>query len=250
MVLINTPHNPTGKVFTQEELERIASMLKKYPRVIVIEDNVYEGLTFDNYYQQDLPKFAFVKDMYDRTLSVYSGGKIFACTGSRVGWVVGPAHLVKPAMSVHQYNIFCMYDPVQSAMAESLDLMATNGYMKGYADKLIHNRKILIDQLLNSRYDLKMWIPKGGYFIMTDISSVNVKESYLIDEKTNEKRTRDMAFCVQMAKELGVVAIPCSSFYDAEDVKLGENMVRFAFCKEESDIIEAGKRISKEKPSL
>ena len=104
--------------------------------------------------------------------------------------------------------------------------------LKEYTDKLIHNRGLLIDQLLNSRFDLKMWIPKGGYFIMADICSVPVKEIYLVDEKTQEKRTRDMAFCVQMAKELGVVAIPCSSFYDSEDLKLGENMVRFAFCKD------------------
>lgn len=250
VILINSPHNPTGKVFTQEELERIAHLLQKYPRVVVVEDNVYEGLTFDNYYQKELPKMSFVKGMYERTVSVYSGGKIFACTGSRVGWVVGPSYLIKPLMSVHQYNVFCMYDPVQSAVAESLGIIGTNNYIKEYTDKLIRHRSLLIDGLLGSRFDLKMWIPKGGYFIMADISSVQVKESYLVDEKTQEKRTKDMAFCVQMAKELGVVAIPCSSFYDAEDIKLGENMVRFAFCKEESDIIEASKRIAPEKPNL
>jgi aspartate/methionine/tyrosine aminotransferase len=207
-------------------------MLKKYPRIVVVEDDVYEGLTFDDYYQKDLPKMSFIDGMYDRTLSVYSGGKIFACTGSRVGWVVGPAYLIKPLMSVHQYNVFCQYDPVQTAMAESLDFIGQSDYMKEYADKLIHNRSILIDQLLNSRFDLRMWIPKGGYFIMTDISKIPVQEKYMIDEKTQEKRTKDMAFCIQMARELGVVAIPCSSFYDLEDIKLGENMVRFAFCKE------------------
>jgi len=95
-----------------------------------------------------------------------------------------------------------------------------------------------------------MWIPKGGYFIMADISAVQVKEQYLVDENTQERRTRDMAFCVQTARELGVVAIPCSSFYDPEDAKLGENMVRFAFCKSESDIREASKRIAANKPSL
>lgn len=77
-----------------------------------------------------------------------------------------------------------------------------------------------------------MWIPKGGYFIMTDISNIKVEDKYLIDEKTNEKRNKDMAFCIKMVKEQGVVAIPCSSFYDPADIKLGENMVRFAFCKD------------------
>ena len=73
-------------------------------------------------------------------------------------------------MSVHQYNIFCQYDPLQTTIAESLDIIAKNNYMDEYAQKLIKNRKLLIDQLLNSRYEFNLWIPKGGYFIMTDIS--------------------------------------------------------------------------------
>lgn len=85
--------------------------------MVVVEDNVYEGLTFDDYYQKDLPKMSFIKGMENRTVSVYSGGKIFACTGSRVGWVIGHASLIKPLMSVHQYNVFCMYDPIQFAMS-------------------------------------------------------------------------------------------------------------------------------------
>lgn len=232
VVVINSPHNPTGKIFSWEEYERFAHILKKYPRVVVIEDNVYEGLTFDEYYQKDLPKMSFIRGMEDRTLSVYSAGKIFACTGSRVGWVIGNAALIKSLMSVHQYNIFCQYDPVQFAMAESLDIIGNNDYMKQYADKLIKNKNILTDQLLNSRFDFKMWIPKCGYFIMTDISNIKVEDKYMVDEKTNEKRAKDMAFCIKLVKEAGVVGIPCSSFYDPADIKLGENMVRFAFCKD------------------
>lgn len=172
--MLNSPHNPTGKVFSWEELNRLASILKKYPRVIVIEDNVYENLTFDDYYQKELPKMSFIEGMYDRTVSVYSAGKIFACTGSRVGWAIGPPSLIKAVMSVHQYNVFCQYEPVQNAVSESLDLIRENSYMKDYADRLIKSRNILIDQLLNSRYDFKMWIPKGGYFVMTDISKIEV----------------------------------------------------------------------------
>jgi aspartate/methionine/tyrosine aminotransferase len=178
-------------------------------------------MTFDDFYLKELPKMSFIEGMYDRTVSVYSGGKIFSCTGARVGWVVGPAHLIKPLMSVHQYNVFCQFDPIQTAMAESLDIISQNDYMKEYSDKLIKHRNILIDQLINSRFDLKIWIPKGGYFIMTDISKLTVDEKYFIDEKNKERRTKDMAFCIMMARELGVVAIPCSSFYDAADIKLG-----------------------------
>lgn len=182
--------------------------------------------------------------MYDRTLSVYSGGKIFSATGSRIGWVVGPAYLIKTLMSVHQYNVFCVYDPIQTAVSESLNTIRENNYLKEYAEKLIHHRRLLIDQLANSRFNFKMWIPKGGYFIMTDISSIEVKESHFMDEETQQRRTKDMAFCIQLAKEHGVVAIPCASFYSAEDIELGQNMVRFAFCKSEGDIVEAGKRMA------
>lgn len=113
--------------------------------------------------------------MQDRTLSVYSAGKLFACTGARVGWVIGPAHLIKSLSSVHQYSVFCMYDPIQSAVAESLETARQTNYMKDYADKLIQNRNVLVSQLLQSQFDLKLWIPKSGFFVMTDISSVQVK---------------------------------------------------------------------------
>ncbi len=122
--------------------------------------------------------------------------------------------------------------------------------MKDYADKLIKHKNMLIDELLKSPFNFKMWIPKGGYFIMTDISEIKVEDKYLVDEKTSEKRPKDMAFCVKLAKEYGVVAISCSAFYDAQDVKLGENMVRFAFCKGEDEILEAGKRMRASKASL
>ena len=103
------------------------------------------------------------------------------------------------------------------------------------------NRKILIDQLLDSRYDFKLWIPKGGYFIMADISSIEVQQKYYIDENSKERRSKDMAFCVKMVKQSGVSMVPCSSFY--QNIKAGQNMIRFAFCKYEDELKEAGKKI-------
>lgn len=110
MLILNSPHNPVGKVFTNEEISRIAKILEKYPKVIVVEDNVYEGMTFDDMFGQDLPKMAFEKGMEERVLSVYSAGKIFAATGVRSGWVIGNAELIKSVRSVHQYNVFCGYN--------------------------------------------------------------------------------------------------------------------------------------------
>ena len=102
-------------------MEQLASILHKHPQVIVLEDNVYEGMTFDDYFKKELPKLCFQKGMYERTLSIYSAGKIFAATGVRCGWIIGPAHLIKCARSVHQYNVFCSYNVVENAVAKSLE---------------------------------------------------------------------------------------------------------------------------------
>ena len=93
-------------------------------------------------------------------------------------------------------------------------------YMKEYADRLTQNRNILLDELLASKFDFNIWIPKGGYFVMADISKTEIKEKYMRDEEGNP-RTKDYAFCIQLAYEEGVVAIPCSPFYSKEDSYLG-----------------------------
>lgn len=95
ILLINTPHNPTGKVFTLQELERIHEIVKKYPNCIVVEDGVYEHLCFDNYEPLKLPRFAQLEGAWDRTVSVYSAGKLYSATGIRMGWAVGPQSIIK-----------------------------------------------------------------------------------------------------------------------------------------------------------
>ena len=112
ILLINSPHNPVGKVFTYDELNKLAVILKKWPEVIVIEDNVYEGVMFDDMFKKPIPKLSFLAGFMDRCISIYSAGKIFAATGMRSGWMIGPTHLIKAARSVHQYNVFCFYNPV------------------------------------------------------------------------------------------------------------------------------------------
>ena len=245
MLILNTPHNPTGKVFTEEEMARLAKILQKFPQVVVVEDNVYEGMTFDDMLDVTLPKMAFQENMFDRCLSIYSAGKIFAATGVRSGWVIGPANLIKSVRSVHQYTVFCPYNVTENAIRQSLDVISRpeDTYMHDYASKLEKNRDILLDILIKSKYDFNLWIPKGGYFIMADISKCEIQEKYLKDEEGNE-RTRDYAFSVQLAYEDGVVAIPCSPFYSLEEKKIGEKYVRFAFCKDEELIVEAGKRMA------
>jgi aspartate/methionine/tyrosine aminotransferase len=171
-------------------------------------------MTFDETFGKPLPKMAFIEGMYDRTVSVYSAGKIFAATGVRSGWVIGPAHLIKAVRSVHQYTVFCSYNVIENTVAKSLQVISRpeDTYMKDYATKLTKHRDILLEELINCKYDFDLWIPKGGYFVLADISRVNVMEKYMKDDEGNP-RTKDYAFCIQLAYENGVVAIPCSPFY-------------------------------------
>ena len=104
-------------------------------------------MTFDDMEGQKLPKMAFIEGMYDRTVSVYSAGKMFAATGVRSGWVIGPANLIKAVRSVHQYTVFCSYNVIENAVAKSLQTISqpTDTYMKDYASKLTKHRNLLIE---------------------------------------------------------------------------------------------------------
>lgn len=138
--------------------------------------------------------------MYNRTISIYSAGKIFAATGVRSGWVIGPSHLIKAVRSVHQYVVFCSYNVVENAVAKSLEVISQpgDGYMEGYVRKLTKNRDLLLGELVKCKYDFDLWVPKGGYFVLADISRVEIMEKYLKDEDGN-LRTKDYAFCIQLA---------------------------------------------------
>jgi aspartate/methionine/tyrosine aminotransferase len=124
MVILNSPHNPSGKVFTSEEISRLAAMISKYPRIIVLEDNVYEGMTFDDTFGKHLPKISLQPGFAERSLSVYSAGKIFAATGVRNGWVIGHSSLIECVRSVHQYNVFCSYGVIENTVAKSLHVIS------------------------------------------------------------------------------------------------------------------------------
>lgn len=215
ILLINSPHNPVGKVFTQAELKQIAEIVSKHPRLVIIEDNVYEGMIFDDLLGTNLPKIIHEPGMYERTISVYSAGKILAATGVRCGWAIGSREIIQSVRSVHQYNVFCYYNIIEVAIAKSLDRISSEGdnYMVDYPKKLEELRNLLVHQLISSKFDIDFWVPQGSNFIIADISRCDVNEKYLIDEHGN-KRTKDYAFSLQLLYEEGVSVIPCSPFYD------------------------------------
>jgi len=183
--ILNTPHNPTGKMFNREELTKISEIIERHPHVTVIADEVYEHIVFDIENSPHV-SFASMPGMYERTLTLSSSGKTFSATGWKVGWAVGPPHLVHAVTAVQQWVNFSAPTPNQDAIAQCL-LMAKEPY-EGFdsyyfwvAEEYKRKRGLLCDALKTG--GMQPIVPDGGFFIMTDTSNIDLPEKYL-EEKT------------------------------------------------------------------
>jgi len=221
LLILNTPHNPTGKVFTREELERIGALCAEHD-VKVLSDEVYEHITFAparHVRPASLPALA------DRAVTVSSGGKSFSLTGWKVGWVIAPPALRDAVQRAHQFVTFATASPLQAAMAAALRLPDT------YFEELAATYRAKRERLLGGLRDagLSAHPPEGSYFILADIRGFGFSD--------------DVAFCRHLVSEVGVAAIPPSVFYGPEHRHLGQGMARFAFCKTEAVLDEAVRRL-------
>jgi len=207
-ILINTPHNPTGKVFTREELALIAELCIKH-NVIAICDDVYERLLFD----PALPHIhlATLPGMADRTITLSSLGKTFSLTGWKIGWAIAAPGLTLAVRAAHQFLTFSIATPLQHAAAVALNREAE--YTPLLVQRLIANRDSLADAL--GSLGFTYYFPPSGYFIIADHTSRGFAD--------------DFAFVEHIISRAGVAAIPCSAFY--HHTELGRPLVRFAFCK-------------------
>jgi N-succinyldiaminopimelate aminotransferase len=219
LLLINTPHNPTGTVLTREELAAIAELAVERD-LLVITDEVYEHLVFDE--AEHIPLATF-PGMRERTVSIGSAGKTFSFTGWKVGWVTGTAELVTAVRSAKQFLTYVASGPFQYAVAEALALPDT--YFEGFRADLRRKRDLLSDGLRAAGFEV--YQPQGTYFITTDITPLGEKDGH--------------AFCRALPERCGVVAIPNSVFYDDPDA--GRSQVRFAFCKKDEVLTEAAARL-------
>jgi N-succinyldiaminopimelate aminotransferase len=216
-VLLNSPHNPTGTVLRRDELEAVAAVAAEHD-LVVLTDEVYEHLVFDD--QEHVP-LCTLPDMWDRTVSISSAGKTFSFTGWKVGWVTGPAPLVKAVESAKQWLTFTSGAPLQPAIAHALTEEAS--FYDQLAQDLQDKRDLLCEGL--SALDMEVYRPQGTYFVTTDVSRYGYRDG-------NE-------FCLALPHRAGVVAIPSQWFYD--DHEEGRHKVRWAFCKERH-ILEEGLR--------
>ncbi len=218
-ILLNTPHNPTGKVFTRTELMQIAELALDRD-LLVISDEVYEHLTFDG--NQHIP-IATLPGMADRTVTISSGGKSFSFTGWKVGWACARPDLIGAIRSVKQFLTFVNAAPFQPAIATGLRL--GDDFFEGFAAELQAKRDRLNAVLESAGFDV--FSPQGTYFTTVDIRSVGGDDC------------RD--FCLALPERVGVVAIPSSVFYTNKDE--GRHLVRFAFCKQDHVLDAAVERL-------
>jgi N-succinyldiaminopimelate aminotransferase len=221
LVLLNTPHNPTGKVFTAQELALIAELCQEHD-VYAVTDEVYEHLVFTDAGSPHVP-LATLPGMRDRTLRISSGGKTFSCTGWKIGWATGPASLVSAAMRVKQFLTFVNGAPLQPAIAVALGL--PDAYFAGFRDGMQSRRDRLVAGLQDAGFEV---LPsEGTYFVTADIRPLG--------------GTDGVEFCRSLPGRCGVVAVPTQVFYDHQQA--GRHLIRFAFCKRESVIDEAAARL-------
>jgi N-succinyldiaminopimelate aminotransferase len=222
LILLNSPHNPTGMVATREELAAIAALAVERD-LLVVTDEVYEHLVFDG---EHVP-IASLPGMRDRTVSISSAGKTFSFTGWKIGWVTGSAALVNAVRTTKQFLTYVSGGPFQYAIAAGLSL--PDAFYAGLAADLRRKRDLLAAGLAEAGF--QVFLPGGTYFITTDIAGL----------AAGTGADDGLAFCRGLPQRCGVVAIPNIVFYD--DAAAGRTHVRFAFCKQEQLLGEAARRL-------
>lgn len=236
-IIINTPHNPIGKVFTREELTRIGEICVK-KNVVIISDEVYEHL----YFTDSFTRIATLSpEIGQLTLTVGSAGKTFAATGWRVGWVVSlNPELLTYVSKSHTRICFATPSPLQEAVANSINDALKIGYFENMRQE--YKRKYEIFTSVFKDLGLPYTIPEGTYFILVDFSKINIPENYEFPEEIAGK-AKDFRIAHWLINELGVVAIPPTEFYIKEHEKAAENLLRFAVCKDDEYLEKAVDRL-------
>ncbi len=221
VLVLNTPHNPTGRVFERSELEGIARVCQAHD-LVVVADEVYEHLTFDG--TRHVP-IASLEGMRDRVLTVGSLGKTYSLTGWKIGWVTGPAQLVAATQAAHQFLTFCSPPPLQLAAAHALGALG-DAYYVSLRGEFEARRDLLVEALREVGFEVS--IPRGTYFVVAAFGRLFAGD--------------DRAFVRHLVETCGVAAIPPSVFYGA-DPDEGHRLVRFAFCKRLDTLSEAAQRL-------
>lgn len=247
-LILNSPHNPTGKVFTRQELEAVAQIVRENPNLIVLSDEVYKFSVYNPLEEGDETSrghyhFARLPDMWDRTITISSCGKTFSVTGWQVGWTVGPAKYIRPIQDILPCVQFCASTPIQNALTSALQVAegpfeGKANYYEWLRSQFQSKRKILEDGLREA--GIEPLESHGGFFLM---GRLPMHEDVLEASRTS-LQPYDWLFCTKLAKDYGVIGIPASPFFSSkESADKAGPMARFAFCKKDETLILAANRL-------
>lgn len=221
MIIINNPHNPTGKILTELDFEALEKLLEKFPNIILLSDEVYEYITFEQ-------KHISVHTrplLRNRAIVISSFGKTFHITGWKIGYVIAPEYLMKEIKKVHQFLVFSVNSLSQAAISEYLDIVSVESIGDFFQQKRDYFRQLL------SKSRFKLLPCEGTYFQVVSYEAIS--------------RENDVDFCKRLITEYGVAAIPISNFYEnGKDLHL----IRFCFAKDNATLEEAARRLSKIEP--
>jgi len=225
-IIVNSPHNPTGKVYSREELQIIAELCQKHD-VIAITDEVYEHILYDGIRHSRL---AVLPGMAERTLTISSLGKTFSVTGWKIGWAIGSQPLVTAVNRAHQFITFAAASPLQAAAATALDLPFE------FFVTLQASYQAKLDRMVAAlqKAGFKVFRPQGSYFVMVDWRAVAPGD---VED--------DMQFAKWLITDVGIACIPLSAFYRASDKYLGRYFARFSVCKKDETLEAASARLAK-----
>ncbi|KAK7739998.1 arylformamidase [Diatrype stigma] len=235
MIVINTPHNPVGKVFSKEELQRIGDLCVKN-EIIILSDEVYDRL-----YYVPFTRVATLSPEIERlTLTVGSAGKNFYATGWRVGWLMGPAHLIKYVSAAHTRICYSSVSPLQEACAIGFE----QAEREGFWDETVRDMRGKMARFNEvwAELGLPYTEPEGGYFVMVNMARVRLPSDYPFPPHV-ASRPRDFRLAWFLIQELGVAAIPPTEFYTDDNAWIAEDYMRFAVCKEDHVLEDAKERL-------
>lgn len=231
LIMLNTPLNPLGKVYSRAELEALAAFVQER-NLTVLSDEVYEWMVYP---PAGHVRIASLPSMWERTVTLGSAGKTFSVTGWKIGWAIAPPRLAHAVLMAHQWIPFAVSTPMQEAVAVALEEAGTRKYFAWLGAMYQAKRDRLLAVL--DDVGLAPIVPDGSYFIIVDTSSLAVP----VPAGTR----RDVAVCRWLTGEVGVAAIPPSPFYSGPHQHLTDQMARFTFCKTDDMLEEAARRLKK-----
>ncbi len=230
LLVINTPQNPVGKVFSLGELAAIAELVQEH-NIFVLSDEVYEWMVYG---EAEHIRMATLPGMGERTVTLGSAGKTFSVTGWKIGWAIAPQPLAHAVLMAHQWIPFCVATPLQEAVGIAFEQAEALGYFGELQRMYQQKRDTLLSALTSA--GLPAMTPDGSYFILVDTS-------HLPTPAFGNDDPRDFNICRWLTSHVGVAAIPPSAFYSPEHKYLAQNLARFCYCKTETVLNEAARRL-------